>query len=469
MAADLVFLDVDVQGRRTDVVVRHGVVSAVGPGVGHDVTAITVVRGEGRALLPGLHDHHVHLLALEASRRSLDLQQSSVPDAATLARLARTAASALGAREPLRVVGYHESMAGNLTAHDLDAWGLGRPVRVQHRSGAMWIVDSLTLASLPNTLPDGAEIAADGRPNGRFHRCDQWLGQFWRPSGVDLLDMSRMLAGHGITGVTDMTPYSELDQYHLLASQALDGRLAQRVVVTGGPSLARATFPAPLGTGPVKILVDEARVPSLEDLVTMIATAHDAGRPVAIHCIGRVVLALCVAAFEEAGRLEGDRLEHASVVPPELVPPVARLGCTVVTQPGFVHARGDRYLDDVEDDDQPHLWPCASLRAAGIPVAFGTDAPYGPVNPWLAMATACNRRTAGGATMSLGEAVSPQAALDMFLTPLDHPGGVPRRVEVGLLADLCLLDRPHLEALEHLATVRVTGTWIAGNSVGDQP
>ena len=41
--------------------------------------------GEGGALLPGLHDHHVHLLALAARTAGLDLDP--LPDAAAVDRL----------------------------------------------------------------------------------------------------------------------------------------------------------------------------------------------------------------------------------------------------------------------------------------------------------------------------------------------------------------------------------------------
>ena len=63
------------------------------------------------------------------------------------------------------------------------------------------------------------------------------------------------------------------------------------------------------------------------------------------------------------------------MVPTELRDDLRRLGVTVVTQPHFVAERGDQYLVDVDPDDQPLLYPCASLRAAGVAVAAGTDAP----------------------------------------------------------------------------------------------
>ena len=42
----------------------------------------------------------------------------------------------------LRGVAYHESVAGPLDRDRLDAWVADRPLRVQHRSGALWMLNS---------------------------------------------------------------------------------------------------------------------------------------------------------------------------------------------------------------------------------------------------------------------------------------------------------------------------------------
>ena len=86
--------------------------------------------------------------------------------------------------------------------------------------------------------------------------------------------------------------------------------------------------------------------------------------------------------------MPGDRIEHASVTPPEVIAVMAHLSLTVVTQPAFVAARGDVYLRDVDPADRPDLYRCASLLEAGVAVGGSTDAPFGPDDPWLAMRAA---------------------------------------------------------------------------------
>src|SRR5439155_12888916 len=103
-------------------------------------------------------------------------------------------------------------------------------------------------------------------------------------------------------------------------------------------------------------------------------------------------------ALELAGTAVGDRIEHAGVVPAELVAELARQRLTVVTQPGFVAERGDQYLRDVDADDVAHLYRVRSLLDAGVAVAFGTDAPYGSADPWRVIRAAVDR----GAPRSAG-------------------------------------------------------------------
>jgi predicted amidohydrolase YtcJ len=169
---------------------------------------------------------------------------------------------------------------------------------------------------------------------------------------------------------------------------------------------------------------------------------------------------LALAALEVTGSASGDRVEHGAVIPDDAVATLRRLGLTVVTQPALVHERGDRFLADVDADDRPFLWRCGSLLRAGVNVAGSTDAPYGPADPWRAMRAAVDRRTAGGQPIGETERVTPRQALDLFLTPLDDPGGRARRVVPGA-TDLCLLHVPLATALAELDAANVRMTFAA--------
>jgi predicted amidohydrolase YtcJ len=462
---DLVLREVVVDGRPVDVRASGGVIVEIDRRLparpGDDE-----IDGRWGALIPGLHDHHIHLLSLAAAVRSPFVGPPAVNDADELATVLHRAHAALGPDEWLRVIGYHESVAGPLDRWHLDALVADRPVRVQHRSGGAWVLNSRALALVGvdvSTDRVGVEREADGTPTGRLLGLDRWLrDRLPAPPPPDLAAVGRRLTAYGVTGVTDATPVMSVDEWTPIAAAAADGDLPQLVTVTGAPRLATTEMPPPLRQGPVKLVVADYALPMLDDLARWMRAAHDADRPVAVHCVTRAGLALALAAWQDAGAMRGDRVEHGSVVPPDLRAIVAAKGLVVVTNPGFVHERGDRYLVEVDAEDLPHLYPCRSLIEAGIPVGGSTDAPFGHPDPWRDVAAAIGRHTASGAPLGVREAVSPERALALFLTPPEAPGGTPRRVEVGAPADLCLLDAPLSHVLEDPSSSHVAATVIGG-------
>ncbi len=392
--------DVEVDGVRRDVGFTHRITGrsqSSGP-------ADIVLEGAGGALLPGLHDHHLHLLAMAAAAASIDVSGG-------LGVLRSAAGTGW-----LRAVG---ATSTALTRADIDAVVSHRPVRVQHRSGHAWTLNTAALRAL--RLPPG-----DGR-----------ITDVELPRELpDLAAVGARLAGWGITEVTDATP--DLDP---ATCRLLRTAVPQRVSLLGDPG----------GAGAVKILLPEDR---LHELPTRIAAARP--RPVAVHCVSRAAVIALLAALEEVGRVPGDRVEHASVVPAESVAALP----AVVTQPGFVAARGDDYLRDVEPADIGDLYRFASLLAAGVPVVAASDAPYGPADPWTVLRAARDRTTPAGLRLGAGESVPVQVALAGYLRPT--PGARPRRVRVGAPADLVLLHAPLAEALRAPSAALVRATWIGG-------
>lgn len=453
--------NVELEGRPVDVECADGSISSVlptGTSSGSDHAGAVVVEGGGGAVLPGLHDHHIHLLATDAADRSIAVGPEQVSGPQDLGRVLRKAGGDIG--RWVRATGYHESVAGTLDRWVLDGLVGDRPVRVQHRSGAMWILSSAACEeiALDREAPPGAERDAEGLPNGRLVRLDSWIRDRLpsRPP-PDLSALSRRLNRLGITGVTDATPVATVEELDLLTTAD-----TLRVQATGGPPLAGSEFPPGLLRGPVKVVLGDHDLPALDDLVTWFAAAHRHGRPVAVHCVTRTSLVLALTAWDTAGSTPGDRIEHGSVIPGELIPTLARLGLTVVTQPAFVSERGDEYLTDVDPDDVGNLYRCASLIRGGVAVAASTDAPYTHPDPWAAIVAAVGRRTRSGVVLGEAERLSAGHALNLFLAPLEDPGGLPRQVRAGGPADLVVLSLDLDSALAAPSADLVSTTVMAG-------
>ncbi len=481
---------VDGRGWTTSVRIGGDRIVAVGPELSR-LPGEYVVDARGGILLPGLHDHHIHLLALAATHGSVLCGPPAVRDRAALAAALRSAAARTRRGGWVRGVGYHDSVAGPLTRDDLDTMVADVPVRVQHRSGALWMLNSAALAAAglddqagaAVSAPPGAGRGPAGRPDGRLFRLDGWLRERLPPAPApDLSAVGRQLAAFGVTGVTDATAGTGPAEAELLAAAVTRGNLPQQLTLTGGPELTPLEHPR-IRLGPVKIVIDEGEPVEFDTLVATVRAARAAGRAVAVHCVTRAALVLTLAVLnvlnagadvdteadaEEAGTAHpGDRIEHGAVIPPDLVDQLVERGLTVVTQPHFITERGDEYLNEVDGEDLPWLYRCAGLQRAGVAVAAGTDAPFGDPDPWRSMRAAVARRTAAGNLIGPGETVDPAAALALYLGDPARPGGPARRVIPGAPADLCLLAEPGPAALRTLSADLVTLTIAAGRIIAD--
>jgi predicted amidohydrolase YtcJ len=405
------------------------VAGALTPRPGEDV-----LDAAGGTVLPGLHDHHVHLYAAAAAATSLRVGPPQVRDRDGLA--AALAGTEVGDDGWIRAVGYHDSVAGPLDRDLLDAIGPAVPLRVQHRSGVLWILNTAGLE----------RVGLAGHPDGRLRSTGSWADALGR-SETNLAGLSERLSRYGVTGITDATPDLAIADIVGLSELHRRGELRQHVHC--------------LAPGK-RILHDDDL--DLEKLAGWIAERHRDDHPVALHCVTAAQLLVTIAALREAGCRPGDRIEHAAVVPSDALADLADLGVTVVTQPNFVVERGDQYLDEVPAAEHNQLWRVASLLDAGIPVALSTDMPFGDPDPWAAMRAAARRVTTGGATLGIGECISARTALTMFLGRPDQPTRT-RRVAPGEPGDLCVLSAAPEAALAELDAGMVAATVVSGQMI----
>ncbi|MGA0606639.1 amidohydrolase family protein [Phenylobacterium sp. VNQ135] len=448
--------NVEVNGRAgSDVRIERGRIAAISPVLPRGGMEID---GRGGALIPGLCDHHIHLFGLAARAASVPLEGVTSPSQFAERIAAGVATRPVGAW--VRVFGYHETMAGELTRDDLDRLAPRHPLRLQHQTGALWVLNSLALASLGvGDDPPGVD-----RDTGRIWRGDAWLRTRIVAEPPPLDRIGARLAAYGITALTDASVTNDTATAAHLANACRTGALPQRLTVMSGGPIDMPVDGA-FAVGPIKVLLDEQALIDLDDFVARIGDARTQGRKVAVHCVTAVELALTLAAFTAAGAEPGDRVEHGGVIPIEAIPQLRELNLAVVTQPAFIRERGDRYVTTVAAHERPDLYRCASLLAAGVPVAASSDAPYASPDPWVGITSAMDRLSAGGQLLGGSEAVSAARALGLYLDDPMAPGRRLRRIGVGAPADLCLLNAPLSEVLAQPSCERVAATIIRGDIV----
>ncbi|WP_030162597.1 amidohydrolase [Streptomyces sp. NRRL S-244] len=135
-----------------------------------------------------------------------------------------------------------------------------------------------------------------------------------------------------------------------------------------------------------------------------VAACTEAGLQAGFHAIGDAALTAVVegmrAAAERVGlarvRAARHRVEHAEMMTPETIAAFADLGLTASVQPAFDAAWGGEdgmYADRLGAERARTLNPFAALLKAGVPLAFGSDAPVTPFDPWGTVRAAAFHRT----------------------------------------------------------------------------
>jgi len=434
----------EVEGLICAVRIRDGMISDIASNLAPQPEE-RFIDGKGCALLPGLHDHHIHLNASAAALHSVHCGPPQVDNAEQLIGALQNAP---GTRW-IRGIGYHHAVAGEIDRNWLDENGPDRPIRIQHRGGRMWVLNSEAIDFLEMDIPE----------NGCLVDGDIELRQKLGLQRPDLGSLIAMLHSHGITGVTEVTPGNDRHDFAHYSNKAL----LLNMNIMGSEDLHGIENTGRANVGPLKIHNHDYNLPPLAELTGQIADAHGHDRAVAIHCVTRAEMMLSLAAIEEAGVHVGDRIEHAAIADVDIIRQIAKLNLTVVTQPHFITERQEAYRRDVEPYEKPNLWRLKSFSEAGVKLAAGSDAPFGKLNPWKAMASAVERPNG----FDQDEAISPETALALYTKPKDNAGAMPRKIAVGEPADLCLLDRSWGTAKSGFASVTVKATWVAGELVYD--
>lgn len=430
---------------------------------------------EGGALIPGFHDAHCHVLATASELLAVDCSPKAVASVEEIGERLRRRATESPPGAWIRGAGYNEFYLRERRhpdRHDLDAAVPDRPVRLAHRSGHAHVLNSraLELAGIRADTADPVDGVierdpATGKPTGLLLEMGGYLDGVVPPltreelyDGVRLFD--EQCLSMGITSLQDATHTNTPERWSLFKDIRERGLLTPEVTLMAGavnlPDFLREGFAYGcerdgMSMGAAKIMLTMTTgslSPSMEELAGMVESAARSGFPVAIHAVEveaveAAVEAICRLGQGREGRLR-HRIEHCSECPPWLADRLAGCGITVVTQPGFIYHHGDRYLSEVDDPMQPWLYTIGSLRARGVRVGAGSDAPVAALSPLDGIYAAVTRRSSSGTALLPNEAVDAHTALRMHTLDSacagmqEHAIG---SIATGKRADLVLLDR----------------------------
>ena len=238
----------------------------------------------------------------------------------------------------------------------------------------------------------------------------------------------------------------------------LDGALS------GGTCLCQEPYTSATGRDNGLQLLDDA------DFAERFGRFHDAGLRVAVHANGDAAVAKVLDRIEQLPpNGMRHRIEHCSVVTPELLARMHRSGVIPVPFGPFVGLFGDRLLELYGPDRSE--WVCAhrSMLDAGLPVGGSSDFPIVSNDPLLAVQSMVTRRSASGTLVGGSQRLDPLAALGVYTTGSAAATGEEDRkgqLAVGHVADFVALEEDVMTvAPDRIAQVRVLSTWVGGECV----
>ncbi|MFJ7946776.1 amidohydrolase [Streptomyces sp. NPDC096354] len=135
-----------------------------------------------------------------------------------------------------------------------------------------------------------------------------------------------------------------------------------------------------------------------------VTACTEAGLQAGFHAIGDAAVSAVVAGVRAASETLGlariraarHRVEHAEMLTPETIAAFAELGLTASVQPAFDAAWGGddgMYAQRLGVERARTLNPYAGLLRAGVPLAFGSDSPVTPLDPWGTVRAAAFHRS----------------------------------------------------------------------------
>lgn len=511
------------------VAVRDGQIIAVGSDEEvrvHVGEASRVVQLDGRMLLPGFHDAHIH--PVDSGLDSLECSLEGLASVEAVLDKLRECLASENRRGDWLVGGVWSVVLfpdGNAPKTLLDEIAPDVPIALlDENAHAVWVNSkALERAGIGPDTPDPPagvieRDPATGEATGTLRESAAELVYRYVPAAEDaaVLAGARLaldrLHRAGVTSVVDAAVgEQQLEAYAALADA---GELDLRVLAcidlgTGSPA---ARQPAEqliarrhdyrrknLSVDCVKLFADGVLegetaallepyvgrpgyrgepVFSADELRALVTRFDAAGLQVHVHAIGDAAVRTSLDAFESARATNGagrHTIAHLQLVHPDDVPRFAQLGVMANFQ--AVWAYPDAYVTELNrpvlgEARMRFMYPIGSIHRAGGRLVLGTDWNVSPPDPLPGIEVAVRRQDPAGElegvlnaneSLDLASSIEAYTANGAYLMQQEYETG---SIEVGKAADLVVLERNLFEIpAEEIAEVRVLETWVGGRSV----
>ena len=505
------------QPQATALEIRGGKIEQVltEPGVDRPGRSGNTLDLNGRVLLPGLIDSHLHLRHYAETLQKINCETDTKEEC--LQRVAERAAETTPGEWILGHGWNHNTWAGKYgTALDLDQIAPNNPVYLTGKSlHISWVnTASIIAAGIGEDTQNPAEGAIQrneqGDPTGiLFEKAVKLIEDIIPKPSLEKTVQNLLVAQNalwkiGLTGVHDfdrelciqaLQYLDNRDQLRLRTLMSFPMEFLEQAIKLGYHTGKGSDW---LWFGGVKLFADGALGPktaamlapyegsennkgmlmlSEEELVSLGLKAAAAGLSLSVHAIGDLANRTVLNALEKIRAVEKERgydplphrIEHLQLLDPADVPRLAELGITASMQP--IHATSDMIMADLYWGKRAAFGYAPKLQLeSGAQVIFGSDAPVENPNPFWGIHAAVTRRNADGAPGPEGwypeGRLEIQQALEGYtVNPAAAAGkpGVQGQISQGSWADLIVLETDPFRCSEdELREIKPVGTMVNG-------
>jgi len=405
-----------------------------------------------------------------------------------------------------------------LTRHDLDQATAEHPVAINHRGGhtSWYNSKALELAEITMQTPDPADgrfFRENGELTGRV--AEQARGVFQRVgqrerftpeqqrdrARAGMRHMSELLTAAGLTSVHDAG--TSLDHVIAYEDTRRNGELRHRAYMMIRGSQIFAGFKAAgiyTGFGDEWIRVGGAKFAAdgsasertmrmstpyvgtndygiltmtQQQIHDAVEDAHRHNFQVGIHANGDVTIDMVLKAYERVLQQWPDpdrrhRIEHCSLVNPDLLQRIRACGCIPTPFWTYIHFHGEKWAQYGEEKMR---WMMAhrSFLDYGIRVPGASDYTPGPFEPLMAIQSMVTRKDYAGRVWGANQKVTVDEALTIatingaYASSEENLKG---SITAGKLADFVLLEKdPHDVDPDQIKNIKIHRTVVGGKTM----
>ena len=469
-----------------------------------------IIDAEGMTVTPGFIDAHTHASSAGVNELvQVNVDKRSIAEIKSVL-LERAATTPEG--DWIRGFKYDDTKLAEgrpINRFDIDEVVPNHPVVVGHRGGhtAVYNSKALALAGITAETPDPDD--------GKFYRDENGVltglvaerardvfrglipsgsTREQRRDGVKLI--SELMTRAGLTsvqqtsgGTADMIAFQdarEAGNMRFRVCMFAQGRLYDDLVNAGirtgfGDEVFRI--------GAVKFMADGSAsertmrmgrpddygilTMSQQEIHEAVEKAHRNDFQIGIHANGDVTIEMVLNAYERVQTLwpredTRHRIEHCSLVNPNLLQRIKDLGVIPAPFYTYVHYHGNKW---VEYGQEKMKWMFAhrSFLDYGIPVAPASDYTPGPYEPLMALQSMVTRKDFDGRVWGPNQRITLDEALricTMNGAYASFEENIKGSISAGKLADFVILaDDPHDVDPDHIKEIQIVRTVVGGTTM----